>query len=228
MKQTISAIISIFLLSCLLTACAPGQILGPTITPPPTLTFTPTDTATATVTFTPTLTPTKTQTSPPTQTFTPTLTRTPTTTPTPIPMSNASRTIIERIIDYEFDIENEFCKGDPNCQSFINQDPFTLITIYNSGLIIFTIQDESTWFNTYGKPNNATPLYKLVYEYYFDYYRYFFYNIVTDSQFDLALICDILTDFQAEEYEMETAYGYTLIGVPVKPDKISITFIPPK
>ena len=55
----------------MISACAPGQLFGPTFTPTSTLTFTPTLTLTPTPTFT--LTPT----------FTPTNTATPTVTPTP-------------------------------------------------------------------------------------------------------------------------------------------------
>ncbi|MFN2176436.1 MAG: hypothetical protein ACK2U3_10860 [Anaerolineales bacterium] len=67
-----------------LSACGPGQLLGPTMTPTPTNTptSTPTQTPTSTPTHTPTLTPTNTS----TPTFTPTRTPLPTNTPTPFPV----------------------------------------------------------------------------------------------------------------------------------------------
>ena len=68
MKKTI---ILLFLFSFLVSACGPGQIFGPTLTPTPTGTSTPTITPTATLTFTPTLT------------STPKPTSTPSTTPVP-------------------------------------------------------------------------------------------------------------------------------------------------
>jgi hypothetical protein len=63
--------ISSLIISVILSACGPGQMLGPTLTP------TPTYTLTATQTRTPTLTPT----------YTPTVTRTPTQSITPTPIS---------------------------------------------------------------------------------------------------------------------------------------------
>jgi hypothetical protein len=63
---------SIAFILLILTACGPGQILGPTFTPMPTNTYTPTQTFTQTPTFTST------------PTLTPTITLTPTNTPIPI------------------------------------------------------------------------------------------------------------------------------------------------
>ena len=60
-------------LSVFLSACGPGQLLGPTLTPTPTVTFTPTVTPTVTPTFTPA----------PTFTSTPVPSSTPTATPAP-------------------------------------------------------------------------------------------------------------------------------------------------
>jgi hypothetical protein len=104
-----------FILTCAclaLTACGPGQLLGPTLTPTatqtsthtstatststatpthtPTHTSTPTFTSTATVTLTPTRTATSTITSTPTVTATPTITFTPTPTLRPVQVSVGS------------------------------------------------------------------------------------------------------------------------------------------
>jgi hypothetical protein len=57
-------------LGVVLTACGPGQFLGPTLTPVPTSTFTATSSPLPTATYTPTSTPTRTPT--PTMTLTPT------------------------------------------------------------------------------------------------------------------------------------------------------------
>ena len=64
---------SLLLILCflLLSSCAPGQFLGPTLTPTPTNTLTPTSTPTVTPTITPTNTPTSTPTDTPTITPTP-------------------------------------------------------------------------------------------------------------------------------------------------------------
>src|SRR5262245_15220764 len=70
MKRLICAVLVAFELS----ACGPGQILGPTLTNTPTATSTATATATPTATATSTSTPTPTSTS----TSTPTVTPTPT------------------------------------------------------------------------------------------------------------------------------------------------------
>jgi hypothetical protein len=70
MKRTLTIL---FVFSFLISACAPGQMFGPTFTPTPTNTSTPTSTPTITPTLTSSPTPTKKPTS------------TPTTTPTPLP-----------------------------------------------------------------------------------------------------------------------------------------------
>ena len=62
MKHNFQKHIWWFLICFLISACGPGQLFGPTITPSPTSTLTPT----------PTLTPTSTPTSTPTETPTPT------------------------------------------------------------------------------------------------------------------------------------------------------------
>ena len=64
MNKKSHLLIVCLLLSLLLSACGPGQLFGPTITPSPTLTLTPTPTSTptSTPTVTPTLTPTPTST----------------------------------------------------------------------------------------------------------------------------------------------------------------------
>lgn len=67
MKASVNFMIVLGFLSLIVTACGPGQIFGPTITPSPTITLTPTPT------FTPTATPSPTLTSTPTITSTPTL-----------------------------------------------------------------------------------------------------------------------------------------------------------
>jgi len=77
------AIVVIILVSFLLSACGPGQALGPTLTSTSTNTSTPT--ATNTPTATSTCTPTATSTSTPTNTPTTTPTATSTSTPTPLP-----------------------------------------------------------------------------------------------------------------------------------------------
>ena len=73
MKKYFPMLVFFLSFSLLLSACGPGQALGPTLTPSPTFTFTPTSTSTSTPTFTPTLTPT----------FTPSATATLTATPQP-------------------------------------------------------------------------------------------------------------------------------------------------
>jgi len=75
MKKHVSLVSLILFASFVLSACGPGQLFGPTITPTPT--NTPTTTPTPTPTSTPTLTPTSTSTPTPTQTFTPTPTLVP-------------------------------------------------------------------------------------------------------------------------------------------------------
>lgn len=62
MKRT-SLLFATIIFSLLVASCAPGQLLGPTITPSPTNTPTPLPTSTPTATFTPTSTPTATPTS---------------------------------------------------------------------------------------------------------------------------------------------------------------------
>lgn len=78
MKRTL---IALFLLSFLISACGPGQIFGPTVTPTPTNTSIPTSTPTTAPTPIPTETPT------PLPTLTPTVTVPPTETPIPQPAS---------------------------------------------------------------------------------------------------------------------------------------------
>lgn len=56
------SIAALMILVASISACGPGQVFGPTITPTPTSTQTPTNTPTPTNTFTPTLTPTTTTT----------------------------------------------------------------------------------------------------------------------------------------------------------------------
>lgn len=58
----------LLIMSFLLSACGPGQLFGPTLTPTPTITPTSTPTLTPTATSTPTLTPTATFTHTPTPT----------------------------------------------------------------------------------------------------------------------------------------------------------------
>lgn len=86
MRKLIALLI---LLSFSISACGPGQIFGPTITPTPTSTSTPTQTPTSTPTPTSTSTPTPTSTSTPTptSTLTATVQRTSTPSNTPIPIS---------------------------------------------------------------------------------------------------------------------------------------------
>jgi len=89
-RITAKQFISIFIfLNIGLSACGPGQLLGPTLTPTPTNTptSTPTQTPTSTPTHTPTLTPTNTS----TPTNTPTRTPLPTNTPTPFPLEEGWR-----------------------------------------------------------------------------------------------------------------------------------------
>ena len=66
MKANIKLMIVIGFISLIVTACGPGQVFGPTITPPPTITLTPTTTSTPTITPSPTLTSTPTLTPTPT------------------------------------------------------------------------------------------------------------------------------------------------------------------
>ena len=67
----------LIIIGLLLSACGPGQLFGPTITPTPTHTPTKTPTITPTMTLTPTETPSPTLTSVPTETPTPTETSKP-------------------------------------------------------------------------------------------------------------------------------------------------------
>lgn len=68
-RRFASAVVAVFLLS---SACGPGGLLGPTVTPSPTATINPPLSATWTPTFTSTATPTSTATGTPTETLTPT------------------------------------------------------------------------------------------------------------------------------------------------------------
>ncbi len=89
MRKITKLVITLCVLSLLVSACGPGQMFGPTLTPTATYTATPTNTLTptATATFTPTLTatPTITPTFTPTATATRAPTKTPTLTPTRMP-----------------------------------------------------------------------------------------------------------------------------------------------
>ncbi len=86
------ALIALFMLGWLVSACGPGQLFGPTLTPTPTPTFTPT------LTPTPTSSPTLTPTDMPTLTPIPTATLTATPRPTQKPTSAVSG-ITGRLVD---------------------------------------------------------------------------------------------------------------------------------
>lgn len=89
MHKCTAITILVSIVSLLLSACGPGQLFGPTITPTPTSTYTPTSTPTFTSTATSTATTTNTPTFTPTPTYTLTPTHKPTNTrtltPTPLP-----------------------------------------------------------------------------------------------------------------------------------------------
>lgn len=76
-KKSQRVIVSVLAFAFLLSACAPGQLLGPTITPTPTATNTPSPTPTNTPTLTPTSTPTL--------------------TPTPVPVCNPDATVLGNV-----------------------------------------------------------------------------------------------------------------------------------
>jgi hypothetical protein len=65
-KIKLATIILLLVSSAFLSACGPGRLFGPTLTPTPTNTSTPTLTSTPTITPSPTITPTATSTTQPT------------------------------------------------------------------------------------------------------------------------------------------------------------------
>jgi len=217
------------LISTLLGSCKPGQILGPKYTSTPTFTstprntFTPTLTSTLTKTPTPTITLTPTITPTNTQTFTPTITSTSTLTPTPIPMSAASQHIIEAAIEFGFVEKPTECHAEPNCHYYENQDTLVSLKVYNDGKIVFIAKNVDSW-SDYVKPENANPPYKQIGEYYY-YYKNFFEQNPTIHFYGYGIMFDAVELWG--KYEMETDYGYKVIGEELSPDKVKMTFYPP-
>jgi len=114
----------LFLVSILISACAPGQILGPTLTSTQTNTSTPTPTYTPTPTQTPTLTPTFTVTSTPTKIST--------STPTPPPGLNVKTdTIVKNHKDFFTFRSIADIDGQP-AQEGVTSEGFSTITLVGS------------------------------------------------------------------------------------------------
>ena len=218
----------------LLSGCRPYQTLSqkevstPSFTSTSTLTQTPTidptstNTPTSTCTFTPTITPTF------TLTFTPTITFTATLTPTPIPMSQTSKYIIEKAISFGFVEDKTGCNQELNCRFYEHQEPFASIKIYNNGKIIYIVNEFDNGWTDYIKPENSNPPYKMMLEYYFNYADGFFgrSSAINFGSTGFAVMSDAIEYFG--KYEMDTDYGYVVVGKPVKPGKIMMTFFPPE
>jgi hypothetical protein len=111
-------------LALLLSACGPGQIFGPTITPTPADTTTPTHTPTPTRTLTPTRTPTR------TSTRTPAETATPFRTPTPrSDLGVTAREIIDTFEDFDFTFTTIPNIDGLPAQRGISDDGFMMVTL---------------------------------------------------------------------------------------------------
>ena len=120
--RSATIVLILIILSMVLSSCAPGQVLGPSLTP----TAVPTDTATAT----------------PLPTFTPAPTETPLPTSTPIPF------IIQ---DAKFQKYQKQCSTNVNFTA-VSGDSFTLtggpIGVINGKLVLFCYGAKHTWLGT--------------------------------------------------------------------------------
>jgi hypothetical protein len=116
------AFIILFFVSTLISACGPGQVFGPTLTPTPTNTLTPTPT------LTPTITPTFTSTPSPTATIT--------ATPTPPPgLGVETDKVISSFKDlFEFS-EIDDIDGHP-AQKGVTEEGYSTITLVGAPYLI--------------------------------------------------------------------------------------------
>lgn len=210
MKKLLSVFL-LLVLSLTVTACQPGQILGPTITTSPT--------ATATKTSTPTTTPTN------TITPTPTTTKTSTPTPTLEPMSQVSKKIIPLLNSNGFIPELTACGEARSCQAFISSTPYMLITVYNNGKLIVVLDTEESW-DSYVKPEGAKAPFKMKYEWYSKYFDKFFLYSISNNPYDLPVICDVTT--RDGSFSRETSLAYVITGsLTTNIGKITLVMEPP-
>ena len=192
-----------------------------------TATLLPSATYTSTYTSTYTITPTVTRTSTPTPTQTPSVTPTPSTTPTLVPMTTIAKDLVRLSNTWKFTSQDALCNGERSCQAFTNENrdqPYVQLVIYNDGLVVLTLDDESSWLNTYLMPEGAKPPYEKKIDWYLRFLNTFFLNRVTSNQFSLPGIFDAAMDYGA--LDLPTDYGYVLSGKHIG-SKITVKLIPP-
>lgn len=211
-----------------LSACGPGQIFGPTITPTPTDTSTPTFTPTFTSTFTPTETHTPTLTPTPTITDTPTATFTASPTPTSEPLSALAKQAINVLKGRRL-VKNTNSNCGLSCQVFSSEVIPMEVAVHNNGLIAFTVNDFRISINNMIKLEDCSVPYGFPYNDEFTCDTSIIDAIYSSASPSMSIWAASVMDgvHSWGHYEVTNSYGFYLTGVAANPNKTIITISPP-